>query len=120
MFGLMRAKGVVNRKLTRNRKTADAIGRAGASVFGAPPKVETKAEMYRKRAQEERENVARWTPVAEPPRVQAPPVVVQTHVPEPVVVAPRIDVDWAAEVANARDDAGSEEACRRVRGDVGR
>ena len=57
--------------------------------------------MYRKRAQEERENVARWTPVAEPPRVQAPPVVVQTHVPEPVVVAPRIDVDWAAEVANA-------------------
>ena len=58
MFGLMRAKGVVNRKLTRNRKTADAIGRAGASVFGAPPKVETKAEMYRKRAQEERENVA--------------------------------------------------------------
>ena len=62
MFGLMRAKGVVNRKLTRNRKTADAIGRAGASVFGAPPKVETKADMYRKRAQEERENVARWTP----------------------------------------------------------
>ena len=113
MFGLMRAKGAVNRKLTRNRKTADAIGRAGASVFGAPPKVETKADMYRKRAQEERENVARWTPVAEPPRVQAPPVVVQTYVPEPVVVAPRIDVDWAAEVAKARDDAGSEEACRK-------
>ena len=29
-------------------------------------------------------------------------MVVQTYVPEPVVVAPRIDVDWAAEVAKAR------------------
>jgi hypothetical protein len=109
----MRAKGVVNRKLTRNRKTADAIGRAGASVFGAPPKVEAKTETYRKRAQEERENVERWTPA---PKVDpAPPAreVIETHIPEPVVVAPRIDVDWAAEVANARDDAGSEEACRR-------
>ena len=113
MFGLLRAKGAVNRKVTKNRKLGDAIGRAGASVFGAaPPKKEDKAEMYRKRAQEERANVERWTPA---PKVDpAPPAreVIETHVPEPVVVAPRVDVDWAAMVTK-QDDAGSEEACRK-------
>ena len=115
MFGLLRAKGAVHRRVTKNRKLGDAIGRAGASVFGAPPKVETKAEMYRKRAQEERANVERWTPVAEPPKEPVPPAreVVQTYIPPEPVVAPRVDVDWAAEVAKARDDAGSEEACRK-------
>jgi len=54
MFGLVRAKGALNRRVTKNRKMGDAVGRTGASVFGGPPREAPKkaAAFYRERARD--------------------------------------------------------------------